>query len=242
MTNRPKPPRGCFWRGHTLWGRARIAGRLVRWSLHTEDPEVAALRRQSRRNQLASEAYHEEQRLASSAFATVESLRPIEGDDLVAIMDRVEKRQVALGSPRRPGKKLSDRATSVAAGLCPDYLRGLRRQHARGVQSGITTRAAIKLAGALRTTPSWLLHGRGPETAENAPSRTSSGHRELRVIWTVSAERERYFVVESLDDVEINRWGPLPSMGLAHGVIDERKKLVQDRIKISIGSIQADRA
>jgi integrase/recombinase XerD len=44
MRKQSKAPRGCFWRGDTLFGRTRIKGRLVRWSLQTSDPRVAAKR------------------------------------------------------------------------------------------------------------------------------------------------------------------------------------------------------
>ena len=35
---KPKAPPGCYWRGNTLWGRIKVRGRLVRWSLNTNDP------------------------------------------------------------------------------------------------------------------------------------------------------------------------------------------------------------
>jgi hypothetical protein len=128
------------------------------------------------------------------------------------------------------------RAASVLAGLSPDYLRSIRRKHEKGLQTGININAAARLAKALRTTPSWLLHGRGAEAAE---AEAVIGHEQLqlRVDWSITAEQDRFFVSEKLDDVELNRWGPLPSRGLAYGVIQERKKLIEDRIKMSIGSI-----
>ena len=44
MAKRKAPP-GCYWRGNTLWGRAKVNGRDIRWSLHTGDPAVARTRR-----------------------------------------------------------------------------------------------------------------------------------------------------------------------------------------------------
>jgi integrase/recombinase XerD len=53
MARRKAPP-GCFWRSATLWGRIQAGGRDVRWSLQTDDPEIArARRRQERDRQIA---------------------------------------------------------------------------------------------------------------------------------------------------------------------------------------------
>src|ERR1700690_3482799 len=238
MVEHPTPPRGCFWRGNILWGRARVAGRVVRWSLHTDDPAVAEVRRRAYRNQLAAEAYYEQRRWVSPAFVTVDNPALPEGESssLAAILDRIERRRATLPSPRNPAATLSERAVSVLAGLSSDYLRSLRRQHERGLQKGLTTTAAVKLARALRTTPNWLLYGRGPAGDEPQAS-TDHERLELRVEWTISAEHDRYFVSEKLDDVELNRWGPPPSKDLARGVIHERKNLIEGRIKLSIGAI-----
>jgi hypothetical protein len=234
----PKPPRGCFWRQNTLWGRARVGGRVVRWSLHTDDAAVAEVRRRAYRNQLAAQAYYEQQRWQSPAFVAVDNpiLPEGESSSLAAVLERINRRRAALPSPRNPARPLSERAASVLAGLSPDYLRSLRRQHEKDIQKGITTNAGIKLARALRTTPSWLLHGRGPEIVE--PEAVGGSERlELRVEWSIGAETDKYYVSEKLDDAELNRWGPLPSKGLAYRVMQERKKLIEDRIKISIGVI-----
>jgi hypothetical protein len=45
---RPKAPPGCYWRGPVLWGEVQVRGRRVRWSLATDEPKVAALRREAR--------------------------------------------------------------------------------------------------------------------------------------------------------------------------------------------------
>jgi hypothetical protein len=119
--SRPKPPRGCFWRQNTLWGRARIAGKVVRWSLHTSDPAVAEVRRRAYRNQLAAEAYYEQRRWESPAFVPVDNpaLPYGENSSLEAVLARIGQRRVALPSPRNPAKSLTERAASVLAGLSP---------------------------------------------------------------------------------------------------------------------------
>jgi hypothetical protein len=210
----------------------------VRWSLHTDDPAVAEVRRRAYRNQLAAEAYYEQRRWESPAFVAVDNptLPDGENSSLGAILERIRQRRAALPSPHNPAKSLTERAASVLAGLSPDYLRTVRRQHQKGIQTGITPNAATKLARALRTTPGWLLHRRGLESVE--PETVAINERlELRVEWSMAAEKDRYFVTEKLNNVELNRWGPLPSKGIAYGVMEERRKLIEDRIKISIGAI-----
>jgi integrase/recombinase XerD len=54
----PKAPAGCFWRGDTLHGRTRIKGRLVTWSLHTDNPKIAAERRKAGKNRMIAEVLH----------------------------------------------------------------------------------------------------------------------------------------------------------------------------------------
>lgn len=44
MSKRPKAPRYCYWVGDVLWGRQTIGGQKRRWSLRTNDPEIAASR------------------------------------------------------------------------------------------------------------------------------------------------------------------------------------------------------
>jgi integrase/recombinase XerD len=39
-----KAPKGTFWRGSLLWGRIQTGGRDVKWSLRTDDPEIAKRR------------------------------------------------------------------------------------------------------------------------------------------------------------------------------------------------------
>jgi integrase/recombinase XerD len=54
----PKAPSGCYWRGNTLWGRTRIKGRLVGWSLHTSDPKIAAERRKAGKDRVIADVHH----------------------------------------------------------------------------------------------------------------------------------------------------------------------------------------
>jgi integrase/recombinase XerD len=46
-TKRRKAPPGCFWRGDKLFGRKRVNGKLVRWSLETSDPAIARQRQKA---------------------------------------------------------------------------------------------------------------------------------------------------------------------------------------------------
>lgn len=41
MPSRSRAPKGCYWRGDVLYGRAQVAGHIFRWSLETDDPGVA---------------------------------------------------------------------------------------------------------------------------------------------------------------------------------------------------------
>ena len=46
-TSRPKAPPGTFWRGATLHARTRVNGKLITWSLQTDNPKLAAQRREA---------------------------------------------------------------------------------------------------------------------------------------------------------------------------------------------------
>jgi integrase/recombinase XerD len=61
---KPKAPAGCYWRGNTLWGRLKVRGRLVRWSLNTDDPAVAKARRQAGKERALADAFHGDARRA----------------------------------------------------------------------------------------------------------------------------------------------------------------------------------
>jgi integrase/recombinase XerD len=50
--SRPKAPPGTFWRGDTLYGRTRVKGRLIKWSLETDNPRLAAARRKAGKDRI----------------------------------------------------------------------------------------------------------------------------------------------------------------------------------------------
>lgn len=54
----PKAPAGCFWRGNTLYGRTRIKGRLLVWSLRTSNPKVATERREVAKERMIADVFH----------------------------------------------------------------------------------------------------------------------------------------------------------------------------------------
>jgi integrase/recombinase XerD len=58
MSKRRAPP-GTYWRGQTLWARAQVAGREYRGSLDTDDPRVAAKRRQKWHDELKARRHGE---------------------------------------------------------------------------------------------------------------------------------------------------------------------------------------
>lgn len=57
MSNR-KSPKGTFWRGDTLWGRAQVRNRDVRWSLRTDDPATARRRLKEDRAKILADAHY----------------------------------------------------------------------------------------------------------------------------------------------------------------------------------------
>ncbi len=64
-----KAPKGCFWRGNTLWGRIQANGTDVKWSLRTDDPALAKSRRQSERaRQVAITRYGDHRRTFQEAM------------------------------------------------------------------------------------------------------------------------------------------------------------------------------
>lgn len=52
---RRKAPAGCYWRGDTLYGRVKINGQDIRWSLETDDPGIAKTRRKAGRDRLIAD-------------------------------------------------------------------------------------------------------------------------------------------------------------------------------------------
>jgi integrase/recombinase XerD len=54
---RLKAPAGCYWRGEILWGRTRVGGHNIRWSLETDDPQVAAERYRAGKDRVIAERH-----------------------------------------------------------------------------------------------------------------------------------------------------------------------------------------
>lgn len=64
-----KAPKGCFWRGDTLYGRIQVGGNDIKWSLRTDDPEVAKNRRRAERErQVAIFRYGDARRTLAEAM------------------------------------------------------------------------------------------------------------------------------------------------------------------------------
>jgi len=53
-----KAPANTAWRGGVLWGRIKVAGRLIRWSLRTDDPALAVSRVKERRQREIAHAHY----------------------------------------------------------------------------------------------------------------------------------------------------------------------------------------
>lgn len=65
-----KAPKGCFWRGATLWGRFQIKGRDIKWSLRTDDIETAKRRYKAERDrQIAASHYGDHRRMFQDVVA-----------------------------------------------------------------------------------------------------------------------------------------------------------------------------
>ena len=71
--------------------------------------------------------------------------------------DRIRKRVKELGT--------SQAAISEAIGRDRDYIKG----YLAGKSDGMNTENLLKLAAALKTTPEWLLEGRGAKNGDGAP-------------------------------------------------------------------------
>lgn len=69
---RPEAPKGTFWVGETLYGRTRVAGRLYRWSLETNDPKIAAARRQESKDRIVATRHADAQGFAAVVEAWAE--------------------------------------------------------------------------------------------------------------------------------------------------------------------------
>jgi integrase/recombinase XerD len=77
MAKKRKAPFGCYWRDATLWGRLKIRGAEIRWSLRTSDARVAARRREERRQrELAAGHFGETRHTYEGAVAAWASWIP----------------------------------------------------------------------------------------------------------------------------------------------------------------------
>lgn len=66
---KPKAPAGCYWRGNVLWGRIKVRGRTVRWSLETDNPAIAKTRREAGKQRLIAARHGEVDRSFEEVFA-----------------------------------------------------------------------------------------------------------------------------------------------------------------------------
>jgi SOS-response transcriptional repressor LexA len=117
--------------------------------------------------------------------------------DLASVLARIDQRRRDL--------VLSDRATSLAAGLSADALRNIRRQFREGDQSGLREETKRGLARALLTSVEWLMTGLGPEDYRVAPPPPRPRVQGLVVIGQVAAGRwlEAYAPEEPVGDLVI---------------------------------------
>jgi integrase/recombinase XerD len=58
MPKRKPAPPGTFWRNGVLYGRSQIGGADIKFSLHTDDPEVAKTRLKAARERIISTVHH----------------------------------------------------------------------------------------------------------------------------------------------------------------------------------------
>jgi integrase/recombinase XerD len=58
MAAKRKAPAGCYWRDGVLWGRVKVSGRDIRWSLHTDNPAIARQRREAGKARAVADAFH----------------------------------------------------------------------------------------------------------------------------------------------------------------------------------------
>jgi integrase/recombinase XerD len=64
-----KAPKGCFWREGVLYGRIQTSGGDIKWSLRTDDPNVAASRRKAERARaVAAQRYGDHRRTFAEAM------------------------------------------------------------------------------------------------------------------------------------------------------------------------------
>jgi integrase/recombinase XerD len=139
-----KPPPGTYWRGATLWGRVQVAGREIRFSLRTDDVEVAIGRLEARRQREVAAAHYGDQRVTwedavlawgdhivtQASPSTVQryavSLKQLEPYLLGMYLDEIDRGTVAeIVRKRRPNVTIATirrdlTALSSVLGFCID--------------------------------------------------------------------------------------------------------------------------
>jgi integrase/recombinase XerD len=130
MAGRPKAPRGCYWRGTTLYGRVTLGSEDIRWSLETDDPAVARQRRQAGKAKLVAAARFGD---ARTTF-----------DDALVAWSKWILRQVGPNTATRYACSI-DQLEPLVSGKHLDEIDGrLVAEIIRRRQSGGVTNATIK--------------------------------------------------------------------------------------------------
>jgi integrase/recombinase XerD len=60
VAKKAKAPAGCFWKGDVLYGRVKVKGRSIKWSLRTGDVKLAKRRREEEKERLIGKVYYGE--------------------------------------------------------------------------------------------------------------------------------------------------------------------------------------
>jgi integrase/recombinase XerD len=117
-----KAPAGCYWREGVLWGRAKVKGKDIRWSLHTDDPALAKTRRAAGKDRAVADRYH--------------------GDAVLLLEEVIE----AWGPwvQQQVGKRTYDRYLSSLEQLAP-FLAGLKLSEVDGRLISEIIRERIKV-------------------------------------------------------------------------------------------------
>lgn len=101
-----KAPKGCFWRGNTLWGRIQAGGGDIKWSLRTDDPAIAERRRKVEHDrQVAATRYGDQRRTFQEVL---ESWVPFIGREVSQKTLRRYASSLAVLQPRLDGLYLDE--------------------------------------------------------------------------------------------------------------------------------------
>jgi integrase/recombinase XerD len=136
----PKAPAGCFWRGDTLYGRTRIKGRLLVWSLRTSDPKVAAQRRKVAKERMIADVFHGD---AKREFVEVLELWAVSIDKQVST--RTAQRYACSLDQMRPwldGKAVDEIDSRIIAEI-------VRGRSAAGLTNATIKRDLVALSSVL---------------------------------------------------------------------------------------------